>query len=108
MEGLPSRTAPGSGAPFHFISDDEQPRNNHTTAETLGPKYGRPLRPRPADFAQAYIENGEDALPDVYRAHMRAIRRWRDEVGRDELRAARRSYVVCQREIRRQMLRRRP
>jgi hypothetical protein len=53
----------------------------------------RPYRPKPADFRATYISMGWDGLEDHYRTNWRVIRRWIEEEGRDELRAARAEHV---------------
>ena len=62
---------------------------------------GRPRRPRPPDFSAAYIQHGEALMPEIFRCGMRAVRRWRGEVGSEALRQARREFVANQREARR-------
>jgi hypothetical protein len=94
---------PDRGA-LEFVCDqaNEQFPNTCPSECGTGPKkIGRPPRPRPREFSLAYVELGADALPDVFRAHKRTIRRWLGEAGPDELRAARRKFVQWQREIRR-------
>lgn len=114
MECLHRRTPPGSGAALHVIGDqaDEHQRltcDSGISIEAKCPR-GRPRRRQPDGFVLAFIKLGEHELPDLYRAGMRTVRRWRDEAGREQLRAARRAYVIAQRQLRRrekQRLRRR-
>jgi hypothetical protein len=104
------REEPAGSGLAQYISDqaDDVSTNSCSGTSETGTKLGRPLRPRPVGFVQAYIANGAEALPDLLRCHPRSIRRWRDEIGREALRTARRAYVERQRELRRQRLRRRP
>lgn len=50
----------------------------------------RPYRPLPDDFRERYIEMGWDGIDEHYRTNWRVIRRWIEEAGGEELRAARR------------------
>lgn len=49
----------------------------------------RPYRPAPHDFRETYLAIGWDGIEDHYRTNSRCIRRWIEECGGDELRAAR-------------------
>lgn len=51
----------------------------------------RPYRPCPADFRDRFLEMGWDGIEDHYGTNWRIIRRWIEECGGDELRAARRA-----------------
>lgn len=51
-------------------------------------------RPRPADFREIFIRLGWGDIEDHYRANCYTVRRWMDEVGRDELIADRAAYVA--------------
>lgn len=51
----------------------------------------RPYRPCPADFRTRFLEMGWDGIEDHYRTNWRVIRRWIEESGGEELRAARRA-----------------
>ena len=53
----------------------------------------RPMRPCPGDFAERFEELGWEGIEEHYRTNWRVIRRWIDECGRDELRAARADHV---------------
>ncbi len=49
----------------------------------------RPYRPCPRDFRETYLRMGWDGIVDHYRTNWRVIRRWIEECGGEELRAAR-------------------
>jgi len=50
----------------------------------------RPYRSCPPDFAEVYLVLGQEkAIEEHYRTNWRCIRRWIEECGGDELRAAR-------------------
>lgn len=51
----------------------------------------RPYRPLPPDFRDRFIEMGWDGIDEHYRTNWRVIRRWIEEAGGEELRAARRA-----------------
>lgn len=51
----------------------------------------RPYRPCPADFRDRFLEMGWDGIDEHYSTNWRCIRRWIEESGGDELRAARRA-----------------
>jgi hypothetical protein len=53
----------------------------------------KPYRPCPADFRERYLEMGWDGIEDHYRTGWLLIRRWIDESGGEELRAARRAIT---------------
>lgn len=51
-------------------------------------------RPKPNDFRDSYIRMGfGDELREHYRTNYRALRRWVDEEGYQELHDARRDYL---------------
>jgi len=50
----------------------------------------RPYRPCPQDFRARFLEMGWDGIDEHYNTNWRCIRRWIEETGGDELRAARR------------------
>ena len=50
----------------------------------------RPYRSCPHDFRARFLEMGWDGIDEHYRTNWRVIRRWIEECGGDELRAARR------------------
>lgn len=56
----------------------------------------RPRRPIPRDFREMYLAMGWDGIEDHYRTNWRVIRRWIQEAGGDELRAARKAVVRAQ------------
>lgn len=52
----------------------------------------RPYRPLPSDFRERFLELGQSKeLEEHYRTNWRVIRRWIEEAGGDDLRAARRA-----------------
>lgn len=53
----------------------------------------RPYRTCPADFRERYLEMGWDGIVEHYATHWRAVARWIDEAGGDELRQARAAHV---------------
>lgn len=56
----------------------------------------RPRRQLPSDFRETYLAMGWDGIEDHYRTNWRVIRRWIQEAGGDELRAARKAVVKAQ------------
>jgi hypothetical protein len=54
-----------------------------------------PYRPCPPDFREVFLEMGWDGIVDHYRTNWRCIRRWIEESGGEELRAARRAITGC-------------
>lgn len=51
----------------------------------------RPYRPCPADFREVFLQLGQSKeIEEHYRTNWRVIRRWIEECGGEELRAARR------------------
>jgi hypothetical protein len=50
----------------------------------------KPMRPLPSDFRAVFLRLGQTKeIEEHYRTNWRVIRRWIDEAGGDELRAAR-------------------
>lgn len=63
----------------------------HHKSDTQG--LVRPYRPLPSDFRAVFIAMGWDGIEDHYRTNWRCIRRWIEEAGGEELRAARREVT---------------
>lgn len=53
----------------------------------------RPRRPCPPDFREMFIELGWDEIEWHYCTNWRCIRRWVEECGRAELKAARAEWL---------------
>jgi hypothetical protein len=54
----------------------------------------RPYRPCPKDFREVFLQLGQSKdIEDYYRTNWRVIRRWLEEAGGEELRAARRAVT---------------
>ena len=70
-------------------SDDDQRRK--AVGILLPDGITRPYRPCPRDFRAVFLEIGWDGIEDHYRTNWRIIRRWIEECGGEELRAARRA-----------------
>ena len=57
----------------------------------------RPYRPCPSDFRETFLALGQSKeIEEHYRTNWRVIRRWIEEAGGEELRAARRAITGCQ------------
>lgn len=53
-----------------------------------------PYRPCPPDFREVFLRLGQSKeIEDYYRTNWRVIRRWIEEAGGEELRAARRAIT---------------
>lgn len=70
------------------------------------PRHALPGRQRPnahrlcpSDFRERYLEMGWDGIVEHYATNWRAIARWVDESGGDELREARREAVRQRRQM---------
>ena len=54
----------------------------------------KPYRPCPKDFREVFLELGQSKeIEEHYRTNWRVIRRWIEEAGGEELRAARRTVT---------------
>lgn len=53
----------------------------------------RPYRQCPPDFRQRFVELGWELIGEHYRTNWRVVRRWIAETGREDLTAARQTFV---------------